>query len=101
MRIARFTTGDDPRYALVQQEGDRTYLAVLTGDPLYMPVTPTGERVELGDGVRLLAPVIPRSKVVAVGRNYADHAKEMGNDVPTSPLLFLKPNTSVVGPDDP
>ena len=48
MRIARFTTGDDPRYALVQQEGDRTYLAVLTGDPLYMPVTPTGERVELG-----------------------------------------------------
>ncbi|MFD4991694.1 fumarylacetoacetate hydrolase family protein [Cellulosimicrobium cellulans] len=101
MRIARFTTGDDPRYALVQQEGDRTYLAVLTGDPLYMPVTPTGERIELGDGVRLLAPVIPRSKIVAVGRNYADHAKEMGNDVPTSPLLFLKPNTSVVGPDDP
>jgi len=101
VRIARFTTGDDPRYALVQQEGDRTYLAVLTGDPLYMPVTPTGERIELGDGVRLLAPVIPRSKIVAVGRNYADHAKEMGNDVPTSPLLFLKPNTSVVGPDDP
>ena len=100
MRIARFTTGDDPRYALVQQEGDRTYLAVLTGDPLYMPVTPTGERIELGDGVRLLAPVIPRSKVVAVGRNYADHAKEMGNDVPTSPLLFLKPNTSVIGPGD-
>lgn len=101
MRIARFTTGDDPRYALVQQEGDRTYLAVLTGDPLYMAVTPTGERIELGDGVRLLVPVIPRSKVVAVGRNYVDHAKEMGNDVPTSPLLFLKPNTSVVGPDDP
>ncbi|MBD5787784.1 fumarylacetoacetate hydrolase family protein [Cellulosimicrobium terreum] len=101
MRIARFTTGDDPRYALVQQEGDRTYLAVLSGDPLYMPVTPTGERVELGDGVRLLAPVIPRSKVVAVGRNYADHAKEMGTEVPSRPLIFLKPNTSVVGPDDP
>ncbi|MBD8080415.1 fumarylacetoacetate hydrolase family protein [Cellulosimicrobium arenosum] len=101
MRIARFTTGDDPRYALVQQEGDRTYLAVLTGDPLYMPVTPTGERIELGDGVRLLAPVIPRSKVVAVGRNYADHAQEMGTDVPSRPLIFLKPNTSVVGPDDP
>lgn len=101
MRIARFTTGDDPRYALVQHEGDRTFLAVLTGDPLYMPVTPTGERVELGDGVRLLAPVIPRSKIVAVGRNYVDHAREMGNDVPTSPLLFLKPNTAVVGPDDP
>jgi 2-keto-4-pentenoate hydratase/2-oxohepta-3-ene-1,7-dioic acid hydratase in catechol pathway len=101
MRIARFTTGDDPRYALVQQEGDRTFLAVLTGDPLYTPVQPTGERVELSDGVRLLAPVIPRSKLVCVGRNYADHAKEMGNDVPTSPLLFFKPNTAVVGPDDP
>jgi 2-keto-4-pentenoate hydratase/2-oxohepta-3-ene-1,7-dioic acid hydratase in catechol pathway len=101
VRIARFTTGDDPRYALVQQEGDRTFLAVLTGDPLYMPTNPTGERVELGDGVRLLAPVIPRSKVVCVGKNYAAHAAEMGGDVPTSPLLFFKPNTAVVGPDDP
>ncbi|WP_166849267.1 fumarylacetoacetate hydrolase family protein [Isoptericola sp. BMS4] len=101
MRIARFTTGDDPRFALVQHEGDRTYLAVLGGDPLYMPAMPTGERIELGDGVRLLAPVIPRSKVVAVGRNYADHAKEMGDEVPTTPLLFFKPNTAVVGPDDP
>ncbi len=101
MRIARFTTGDDPRFALVQQEGDRTYLAVLGGDPLYMPAMPTGERIELGDGVRLLSPVIPRSKVVAVGRNYLDHVREMGNEPPTSPMLFLKPNTSVVGPDDP
>jgi len=101
VRIARFTTGDEPRYAIVQQEGDRTFLAVLTGDPLYMPTTPTGERLELGDGVRLLAPVIPRSKVVAVGKNYADHAAEMGGDVPSSPLLFFKPNTAVCGPDDP
>jgi 2-keto-4-pentenoate hydratase/2-oxohepta-3-ene-1,7-dioic acid hydratase in catechol pathway len=101
VRIARFTTGDDPRFALVQQEGDTTYLAVLGGDPLYMPAMPTGERIELGDGVRLLAPVIPRSKVVAVGRNYMDHVREMGNEPPTSPMLFLKPNTSVVGPDDP
>ena len=101
MRIARFTTGDDPRFALVQHEGDATYLAVLGGDPLYMPAMPTGERVELGDGVRLLSPVIPRSKVVAVGRNYLDHIREMGNEPPTSPMLFLKPNTSVVGPDDP
>ncbi|MCA5894820.1 fumarylacetoacetate hydrolase family protein [Isoptericola sp. NEAU-Y5] len=101
MRIARFTTGDDPRFALVQQEGDRTFLAVLGGDPLSMPAMPTGERVELGDGVRLLAPVIPRSKIVAVGKNYADHAKEMGGEVPANPLLFFKPNTAVVGPDDP
>lgn len=57
------------------------------------------ERVPLGD-VKLLAPVIPRSKVVAVGRNYRAHAEEMGNEVPVEPMLFFKPNTAVVGPGD-
>ena len=102
MRIARFTTGDDPRYALVEGDPGAEQLVVISGDPIYMPVQPTGERVPLDrDDVRLLAPVIPRSKIVGVGRNYADHAAEMGNELPTSPLLFLKPNTAVVGPDDP
>ncbi len=101
MRIARFTTGDDPRYAIVEGEPGQEQLVVITGDPIYTPVQPTGERIPLGDGVRLLAPVIPRSKIVGVGRNYADHAAEMGNDVPVAPLLFFKPNTAVVGPDDP
>jgi 2-keto-4-pentenoate hydratase/2-oxohepta-3-ene-1,7-dioic acid hydratase in catechol pathway len=49
----------------------------------------------------LLAPVIPRSKVVGIGRNYAEHADELGNDVPSEPLVFLKPNTSVIGPMEP
>lgn len=98
MHIARFTTGADPRFAVV--DGDE--LAVISGDPLYMPVQPTGERVALDrDDLRLLAPVIPRSKVVGVGRNYAEHVREMGNEAPASPLLFLKPNTAVIGPDDP
>ncbi len=101
MRIARFTTGDDPRYALVDGEAGQEELVVLTGDPIYTPVQATGERVRLDDAVRLLAPVIPRSKVIGVGRNYAAHAAEMGNELPVSPLLFLKPNTAVVGPDDP
>lgn len=48
-----------------------------------------------------MAPIIPRSKVIGVGRNYADHAKEMGNEPPVSPLLFLVPNTAVSGPDEP
>ena len=51
--------------------------------------------------MRLLAPVIPRSKVVGIGKNYADHAAEMGGEAPTEPLMFLKPNTAVVGPGDP
>jgi len=101
VRIARFTTGDDPRYAIVEGEPGQEQLVVITGDPIYTPVQPTGERIPLGDGVRLLAPVIPRSKIVGVGRNYADHAAEMGNDVPVAPLLFFKPNTAVIGPDDP
>jgi 2-keto-4-pentenoate hydratase/2-oxohepta-3-ene-1,7-dioic acid hydratase in catechol pathway len=39
-------------------------------------------------------------KIVCVGRNYADHAKELGNDVPKEPLLFLKPTTTMIGPGD-
>jgi 2-keto-4-pentenoate hydratase/2-oxohepta-3-ene-1,7-dioic acid hydratase in catechol pathway len=102
VRIARFTTGSDPRYALVEGDEGAEDLVVLSGDPLYQQVQPTGERVPLADdGVRLLAPVIPRSKIVGVGRNYAEHAAEHGVEVPTAPLLFLTPNTAVIGPDDP
>ncbi|WP_298326128.1 fumarylacetoacetate hydrolase family protein [Haloactinopolyspora sp.] len=101
MRIARFTTGDEPRFGAVgQDETGQTVIAVLQGDPLYRSIQLTGEKVALED-VRLLAPVIPRSKVVGVGRNYADHAAEFDNPMPAEPLLFLKPNTSVIGPDEP
>lgn len=100
MRIARFITGDDPRFGVVEEDQGGQVLAVVTGDPLYTPLQFTGERIPL-DEARLLAPVIPRSKVVGVGRNYAEHAAELGNEVPPAPLLFFKPNTSVVGPDDP
>ncbi|MGZ4625791.1 MAG: fumarylacetoacetate hydrolase family protein [Kineosporiaceae bacterium] len=96
MLIARFTTGEDPRFGVV--EGPE--IAAVAGDPLYTPIQFTGERVALDDA-RLLAPVIPRSKVLGIGRNYAEHAAELGNDVPAEPLVFLKPNTSVVGPGDP
>ncbi len=100
VRIARFTTGGDPRFAVVEADGDATVLAVISGDPMYAGVQPTGEHVALEDA-RLLAPVIPRSKVVGIGRNYAAHAAELGNDLPDEPLAFLKPNTSVIGPGDP
>lgn len=100
MRIARVAVGDDPRYAVVTGEGDQTSYALLKGDPLYVGVEPSGQ-VLPADGVRLLAPIIPRSKVVGVGRNYAAHAGELGHAVPEEPMIFLKPNTSVIGPDDP
>lgn len=101
MKVARYVVDDNPAYGVVMMEdGEPAWIAELGGDPLYMPVAGTGRRHELAD-VRLLAPVIPRSKVVGIGRNYAEHAAELGNEVPAEPLMFLKPNTSVVGPDDP
>ena len=100
MRIARYTTGEDPAFGVVEGEPGSEVVAQVQGDPLYQPVVFTGERVPLED-VRLLAPVIPRSKVIGIGRNYVDHAKEMGNEPPTSPMMFLVPNTAVVGPGDP
>ncbi len=51
------------------------------------------------ESVRLLAPIIP-SKILCVGMNYADHAKELGGDVPSEPLIFSKPATAVIGPGD-
>lgn len=103
MRIARFTTGEDPRFGVVEADpgSGKEFLSVIVGDPLYTPVQFTGERVMLDDDVRLLAPVIPRSKVLGIGRNYADHAAEMGGEVPPEPLVFLTPNTAVIGPGDP
>ena len=107
MRIARFTTGEDPQFGVVTGEvdelgvpSDDAAVVALAGDPLYVGVKPTEQHHKLSD-VRLLAPVIPRSKVVGIGRNYAAHAAEMGHDLPAEPLMFLKPNTSVVGPGDP
>ena len=59
----------------------------------------TGRSVAVRD-VRLLAPVEPR-KIVCIGRNYAAHAAELGNQVPQDPLIFLKPSSAIVGPAEP
>lgn len=95
MRIARFAHQDAIRFGIV----DGTDLVVLAGDPLFAGFETTGDRVPLGEAA-LLAPVIPRSKVIGIARNYRDHAAELGNEVPAEPMMFLKPNTSVIGPGD-
>ena len=100
MRIARFTFDNEIHFGVVSGPEGQENITYLSGDPLYVGVQPLDRTVDVSE-VRLLAPVIPRSKIVCVGRNYADHAAEMGNDLPTSPLLFFKPNTSVSGPGDP
>jgi 2-keto-4-pentenoate hydratase/2-oxohepta-3-ene-1,7-dioic acid hydratase in catechol pathway len=95
VKIARFSSGADPQFGIV----DDDELVVLSGDPMFHGYDTTGERVKLAD-VRLLAPVIPRSKVVCIGMNYAAHVQSMQYEVPENPLIFLKPNTAVIGPDD-
>lgn len=100
MRIARFTVEDQLLYGRVDGQDGQETLTVLAGDPFYTGINPTEKTFPIAD-VRLVAPIIPRSKVVGVARNWNDHAQELGNQAPTSPQFFLKPNTSVVGPGDP
>ena len=100
MRIARFTVDDNLHFGLVEGEPGSETLTVLSGDPFYTGINPTDKRYPIAD-VRLLAPIIPRSKVIGVARNWRDHASELGNETPTTPQFFFKPNTSVIGPGDP
>lgn len=93
MRIARFSADGDVGFAVI--EGDE--IAIIDTHP-FGAISFTGERRPL-DQARLLAPIIP-SKVVAIGKNYVDHAREMGSEAPTTPLIFIKPSTSVIGPRD-
>ena len=94
MKIVRFRAGDDIAYGLAEAEGVTLY----QGSP-FVAWEPT-ETLIPWEAVQLLAPVLP-SKVVAVGQNYADHAEEFDSPVPDEPILFLKPATSVVGPNVP
>jgi 2-keto-4-pentenoate hydratase/2-oxohepta-3-ene-1,7-dioic acid hydratase in catechol pathway len=117
VRIARFAKGDGVAYGVVEGEpesGGRPprpglTIAELHGHPFGVDpggVRLTGSRFPLAE-VRLLAPVLP-SKVVAAGRNYASHAREMNGEPPArgpapsnaEPVIFLKPSTSVTGPGD-
>jgi len=87
-----------PYDGMTQASYDAMTIATIAEHP-FGDTTFTGESFALPD-VRLLAPVLP-TKVVCVGKNYADHAEEMGGQAPPSPVLFLKPSTSVIGPGDP
>jgi len=104
VRIARFAKGDGVAYGVVEGaagELQAETIAELYGHPFGIDpsgVRFTGQRYPLAE-VRLLAPVLP-SKVLAVGKNYAEHVREMGGEPPAEPVLFLKPSTSVTGPGD-
>ncbi len=95
MKIVRVDSRvDDITYGAVEPEGIRLHL----GSP-FVAWEPT-ETVVAWDQAKLLSPVIP-TKVIAVGRNYEDHAAELDHPVPEEPAIFLKPPTSVIGPLQP
>ncbi len=100
MKICRYLLRDDssadvgsPRYGLIEDEN----VIEISGPP--WGAWSRGSRSSRLADVRLLAPVEP-SKIVCIGRNYAAHAAEMGNEVPKEPLMFLKPPSSIIGPDE-
>jgi 2-keto-4-pentenoate hydratase/2-oxohepta-3-ene-1,7-dioic acid hydratase in catechol pathway len=92
MRLVRFLAQDKPVFGIV--DGDE--VSELDGDHAQAGTRVTA-RHQLSN-VKLLAPCLP-SKVVAVGLNYRDHAAELGFPVPEEPIIFLKPSTTVIGPD--
>jgi 2-keto-4-pentenoate hydratase/2-oxohepta-3-ene-1,7-dioic acid hydratase in catechol pathway len=101
MRIARFAFGEDVKYGVVSGGTDADLqVTELAGHPFGPAdaIRYTSASYPLAD-VRLLAPVLP-SKVVAIGKNYAAHAREMGGEPPAEPVIFLKPSTAVTGPVD-
>jgi 2-keto-4-pentenoate hydratase/2-oxohepta-3-ene-1,7-dioic acid hydratase in catechol pathway len=93
MQLARFRHGSRIATGSVHGDFARPLRGTFFEDPL-----PTGEEIPLAE-LRLLVPVIP-SKIVCVGKNYVEHAEEMGGQVPDEPLIFLKPSTAVIGPGD-
>ena len=94
MKVARFSNGAEPRFGIV----DGPELVVLKGHPLVAGYQTTGERIPLKE-LKLLAPTIP-SKIVCIGKNFADHAAEIGEEVTLEPLIFFKPSSSIIGHGD-
>lgn len=104
MKYCRCMTEEGPRYRLVEErEGELwvTKFAALSWESdthfeTHRVLSPEPEPQKLS-AVSLLPPVRP-SKIICVGRNYRDHAKELGNEVPAEPLLFFKPPSSLLAP---
>ncbi|HEY2725141.1 MAG TPA: fumarylacetoacetate hydrolase family protein [Pseudonocardiaceae bacterium] len=99
MRIARIAHPDGVAFAALEAGPDGADMAAEIADHPFGPPNFTGRRWPLAD-VRLLAPILP-TKIIGIGKNYADHASEMGSAAPANPIMFLKPNTTVIGPGAP
>ncbi|MFY9263543.1 MAG: fumarylacetoacetate hydrolase family protein [Actinomycetaceae bacterium] len=96
MKIARLSLSQGPRFAVVDESEN---YHVLAGDPLYSGFETTGQVLGAED-VNLVAPMIPRSKVVGLGGTFHQEGQP-APDRSKAPVTFLKPNTAVVGPNVP
>ncbi len=102
MRLARVAQPEGVSFVALEPDPSAPKEKVLAieidqhpfGDPTF-----TGRKWPMAD-IRLLAPILP-TKVICVGKNYAEHAREMGGEPPASPIIFMKPSTAVVGPNSP
>ena len=102
LRLARVTHHEGVSFVALEPDPSAPQEKVLAveidqhpfGDPTF-----TGRKWPMAD-VRLLAPILP-TKVLCVGKNYAEHAREMGAETPQDPVIFMKPSTAVCGPNSP
>jgi 2-keto-4-pentenoate hydratase/2-oxohepta-3-ene-1,7-dioic acid hydratase in catechol pathway len=95
MKIAKFAYKGVPAWGLV----DGPELVLFKGHPLFNNYETSGDRLPLKD-VQLMPPVLPTTKILCIGKNYQDHADEMGLGTPTEPLIFFKPTSSLIGPEE-
>ncbi|GAA2067594.1 fumarylacetoacetate hydrolase family protein [Williamsia deligens] len=95
MRLGRIASPDGVAFVAIEGDGDDARAREIAEHPFGTP-TFTGRTWAVSD-VRMLAPILA-SKVVCIGKNYAAHAAEMGGEAPADPVVFIKPNTSIIGP---
>ncbi len=101
MQYCRFLYDNATRYGLIEDVGGKQMITrTLTHAPQSFSEFDRAEKSELQlSAVRLLAPAEP-GKIVCIGRNYREHAKELDHPIPTEPLIFVKPPSSLIGPED-
>lgn len=103
MKYCRFEYNGTPQYGWVETVAGREEITRTSSSLPGPNPSEAGSKKIAGiplDQARLLAPVEP-SKIVCIGRNYREHAAEFGHDVPTEPLIFLKPPSSMIAPGEP
>src|SRR6266513_4769207 len=98
MKYCRFKHDGEPQYGIVESVGSHDSITAVIAGPLRPAMADLKKIREIRlNEATLLAPVQP-SKIVCIGRNYREHAAELGHDVPTEPLIFLKPPSAVLDP---